>query len=187
MERKSRAKQVALLGMLGAVAIVLSWLEGMLGPVPGLPPGAKLGLSNVATMLAASTMGPGSAMAIALLKGLFAGLTRGLTAGLMSLSGGLLSTGVVCLLLWWKRCPLGYIGIGIAGAVCHNLGQLFLFADKRRRFCLPALFAAVRFAGRGGHRAYLAYFTAGLLPASGRKVTFGYPYGIMETKLYRTR
>ena len=54
MERKSRAKQVALLGMLGAVAIVLSWLEGMLGPVPGLPPGAKLGLSNVATMLAAS-------------------------------------------------------------------------------------------------------------------------------------
>lgn len=126
VERKSQAKQVALLGMLGAVAIVLSWLEGMLGPVPGLPPGAKLGLSNVATMLAASTMGPGSALAIALLKGLFAGLTRGLTAGLMSLSGGLLSTGVVCLLLWWRRCPLGYVGIGIAGAVCHNMGQLLV-------------------------------------------------------------
>lgn len=126
MRRKSRAKQVALLGMLGAVAIVLSWLEGMLGPVPGLPPGAKLGLSNVATMLAASTTGPGGAIAIALIKGLFAGLTRGVTAGLMSLSGGLLSTGVVCLLLWWKRCPLGYIGIGIAGAVCHNLGQLMV-------------------------------------------------------------
>ena len=127
VEQDGRARKVALLGMLSAVAVALSWLEGMLAPLPGMPPGAKLGLSNVATMLAATTLGPGSALTVTLIKGAFAGLTRGLTAGLMSLAGGLLSTGAVCLLLRWRRCPFGWIGIGVTGAVAY-LPLLLLFA-----------------------------------------------------------
>ena len=43
---------------------------------------------------------------------------------LMSAAGGLLSTLAACILLRSKKINLGYIGIGIICAVCHNIGQL---------------------------------------------------------------
>ena len=41
---------VALTGLLAALALALSFLEGLLPPLPFLTPGAKLGLSNIFTM-----------------------------------------------------------------------------------------------------------------------------------------
>ena len=89
---RKKSEKIAVCGLLGALALVLALLEGMLPPLPGLPPGAKPGLSNIATMFAAGSLGLPYALAVALVKGMFAFLTRGVTAGLMSLSGGLLST-----------------------------------------------------------------------------------------------
>ena len=109
-------------GMLAAAAIALSAAESLFPALPFLPPGAKPGFSNLACMLAAGSMGLGPALSVAVCKALFAGLTRGVSAGLLSLCGGLLSTAVTFLLL--KSPRFGYIGIGIAGAVGHNLGQL---------------------------------------------------------------
>ena len=120
----SQAKKVAFCGVLGALAIVLSALENMLPPLPMLPPGAKLGISNIVTMYAASTVGLIPAMGIALLKGLFTGVTRGLVAFLMSTSGGLLSTLVMWSLLRTRRRPFGMIGLGVCGALSHNAAQL---------------------------------------------------------------
>ncbi len=117
---------VALLGVLAAEALALSFLENFLPAVPGLPPGAKPGFSNIVTMFTASTLGFPSALAITLIKSLFAGLTRGLTAGLMSGAGGLLSTIVMVLLLKWKKNPFGILGVSIASAIAHNLGQLIV-------------------------------------------------------------
>ena len=96
---KSSAKFVAFTGILAALAVVLSLLENLLPPVPGMPPGAKLGLSNIVSMYAAGCVGFFPAMAVSLVKGLFAFLTRGITAGLMSTAGGLFSTLIVWLLL----------------------------------------------------------------------------------------
>ena len=48
--RAGPARRVAVTGLLAALALTLSLLEGMLPPVPVLPPGAKLGLSNLAVM-----------------------------------------------------------------------------------------------------------------------------------------
>ena len=84
-----RTQRIAFNGLLGTLALVLSAWEGMLPPIPVLPPGAKLGLSNLVTMYAAGTVGLGPALCIAILKGLFAGITRGFVAMLMSLSGAL--------------------------------------------------------------------------------------------------
>ena len=50
--RNSRAKEVALTGMLFALAIALSWLESCLTPILGLIPALKLGLSNIVVMYA---------------------------------------------------------------------------------------------------------------------------------------
>jgi len=114
--------RLARTGMFCAAAIALSAAESLFPALPFLPPGAKPGFSNLASMLAASCLGLGPALCVAVCKALFAGLMRGFSAGLLSLFGGLLSTVVTFLLLGGKFA--GYIGIGIAGAAAHNLGQL---------------------------------------------------------------
>ncbi len=122
---KLNTKKVALLGILGALALVLSFTESLLMPqVTFLPPGAKPGLSNIITMFAASTMGFGGAIYIVLIKSLFAFITRGATAFFMSLAGGLLSMAAMLILLKVKSVSL--IGVGVVSSCCHNLGQLLV-------------------------------------------------------------
>ena len=117
--------------LVSAVALVLSALEMMLPDLPFVLPGMKLGLSNIATMFALSAMSLPSALVVCLTKALFALLARGFTAFLMSLCGGLLSTLAMYLLL--KIKGFGFMGVGIVGAFCHNLGQIlvaFFFTDS---------------------------------------------------------
>ena len=121
---KSSAKFVAFTGILAALAVVLSLLENLLPPIPGMPPGAKLGLSNIVSMYAAGCVGFFPAMTVALAKGLFAFLTRGVTAGLMSTAGGLFSTLIVWLFL--KKLRFGLLGASAAGALTHNAAQLMI-------------------------------------------------------------
>ena len=123
-KNKSTTRRVALLGIMGALALALSFSESMIPALPGFPPGAKPGLSNVVTMFMASFSGVGDAFFITILKSLFAAITRGTTAAVISASGGLLSTIAACILLRSKKNNFGYIGIGIICAVCHNIGQL---------------------------------------------------------------
>ena len=121
----SKAKTVSLYGILGALALVLSLFEGMLFPeLPFLPAGAKLGLSNIVTMFAASLSGLFGALYITALKALFAFITRGAVAGAMSLCGGLLSAFALCAALRFNRQRFSFIGIGVICAVFHNFGQL---------------------------------------------------------------
>ncbi len=124
MKTNKHTKRVALLGIMGALALALSFLESLIPALPGLPPGAKPGLSNIVTMFLASSSGIADAFFITVLKAVFAGITRGATAMFMSASGGLLSTVAACILLRSKKSNIGYIGIGIICAVCHNIGQL---------------------------------------------------------------
>lgn len=122
--KKSKTKKVAFLGIMAALALSLSFLESLIPPLPGLPPGAKPGFSNVVTMFLASSFGISDAFFITVLKAVFAGITRGTTAMFMSAAGGILSTLAACVLLRSKKFNSGYIGIGIICAVCHNIGQL---------------------------------------------------------------
>ncbi|MDR3344219.1 MAG: Gx transporter family protein [Oscillospiraceae bacterium] len=120
--KASPAAKPALLGIMGALALALSFLESLLPPMPYMPPGTKPGLSNVAVLFTAHALGWKEAFAVALLKAAFAGATRGVTAGLLSLAGGVLSTAALCLLL--RQEKLGLIGVCVICAVCHNSGQL---------------------------------------------------------------
>ena len=121
---KNLTRKIALTGIMCALALALSYLETLIPAYPGFPPGAKPGLSNIVTMFMAGGAGPLYAFFITVIKGLFAGVTRGFTAMLMSLSGGILSTAAACLLFRFAKNKLGYIGISIVCAVCHNIGQL---------------------------------------------------------------
>lgn len=117
--------KLALLSLMSALSLVLSFTENMFIPdIPFLPVGAKPGLANVITMYAAGTMGFAGAIYITLIKGLFALFTRGATAAVMSLCGGILSTVIMCLMVKKEGKSFSYIGIGVLSAVMHNMGQL---------------------------------------------------------------
>jgi heptaprenyl diphosphate synthase len=122
MSSKNRhiAYRTAFSGLLLAMAIALSALEGMLPP---LPVGIKPGLSNIVTMYAVFFLGARQALLIAFLKSSFVFLTRGVTGAFLSLLGGFLSVGVMLLLR--RVHGLSNVFISIGGAVFHNLGQLF--------------------------------------------------------------
>lgn len=122
--KKNNIFKIALAAILCAYALALSFIEGLLPPVPWLPPGAKPGLSNIITMFAAGSLGLPWALIITLVKGAFAFATRGFTASLMSLSGGLLSAFAMYFLLKYAEKRLGLMGISVICAICHNAGQL---------------------------------------------------------------
>lgn len=120
---KRPAKKVAFLGLLFALALVLSFVESAI-PVSGfLPAGVKPGLSNIVTMYAVFFLGYGEAFSIAVLKSLFVFITRGATAAFLSVSGGVFSV-LLMLLLLLPRRKLSYLVISMFGSVAHNLAQL---------------------------------------------------------------
>lgn len=126
--KKTIAYKTALIGILCAQALVLSYLESLIPALPFMPPGAKPGFSNIVNMFTAGFVGLAPAFAVCAVKAGFALVTRGFTAGLMSLCGGAVSTLAMFLLLRYAKNRLGLIGISIICAACHNAGQLLAAA-----------------------------------------------------------
>lgn len=122
--KASKTKQVALSGLLFALAIVLSIVESMVAPLLGLPPFVKIGLANIVVMYALFVMGLRQALFLAILKALFVLLTRGVVAGWLSLCGGLTSLLVMWLLHRLFKKKVTYFILSVCGALGHNVGQL---------------------------------------------------------------
>lgn len=137
------AYQVAFTGMLFALSMALAFLEGLLPTVAFLPPGVKLGLSNIITMYALFCVGEKRALLIAVLKSIFVLLTRGTVAGILSLSGGILSVAVMVGVSVILKEKVSYLTVSILGAVFHNIGQLvaasFLLQTEMALYYLPVL------------------------------------------------
>lgn len=124
--RRQSAYKITFLGLMLALALVLSFVENLLPALPFLPVGVKLGLSNIVIMYCLFFAGAVPAFSVAVLKAFFVLLTRGPVGAALSLSGGLCS---VCLMLVFKRLPgISDQIISIIGAISHNAGQLVLAA-----------------------------------------------------------
>ncbi len=140
MKISSKARRVAVLGLFGALAAVVSAAESALPPLPLMPPGAKLGLSNILLMYLVIEAGLPYAAAVAVFKSTIVLLTRGVMAAAMSLTGGILSLAAVFIL--YRIKSLGTVGLGVASAAAHNLGQLavsLLIAGGAAIYYLPTL------------------------------------------------
>lgn len=125
--KKINTRKIAVSGVLGALALVLSALENVLMPSASfLPPGAKPGLSNLVIMFSASELGVSYTFLLVIIKAVFALITRGMTAFLMSLVGGILSTTVLLILLKINFKSLTFVGIGVICSCAHNAGQLLV-------------------------------------------------------------
>lgn len=115
-------RRLARVSLLCACALVLSYLETMI-PLPVAVPGIKLGLANVAVVVALYTLDAKSAGAVALVKVFASGFLFGSPMMLAySLGGTVLAfIGMVAL----AAVPgVGLVPVSMLAAVLHNVGQL---------------------------------------------------------------
>lgn len=119
-------KKLTLCGMLTALAIVLSLAERLFPLDAIVPvPGVKLGLANVVTLFALTRLSTRDAVAILLCRVALSSLLMGsVTAFLFSLFGGLLALAVMGLLLRAEGKLCSVLGVSVAGAAAHNIGQI---------------------------------------------------------------
>lgn len=131
------------LALLFAITIVLMLIEGAIPPIATLPPGVKLGISNIVMMYTLFFLGKKEALILLLLKAFFIFLTRGLFAFFISTSGGILSILVMIFMLGLKKYKISYIIVSVCAAIAHNVGQLLaasvVLANVAAFYYLPIL------------------------------------------------
>lgn len=132
---KQSVRQVSLMGLFFALSLCFSYVESMV-VLPGLPPGVKLGLSNLVTMYCLLYLNGKAAYSLAFLKSFFVFLTRGPVAALLSFAGGLLSITVMIVAEYVGRKRFSYTALSILGAISHNIGQLMVARVLINQFML---------------------------------------------------
>ncbi len=126
MNRNNKSKTVAFLGIFFAVAMILNYVEAVTPTAAFLPPGVKLGLSNIVTMYCLFFLGAKYAVMMSSFKSFFVFLTRGFTAGLLSFSGGISSVVVMIIVMLVTRKKASYLILSVFGAVSHNVAQIIV-------------------------------------------------------------
>ena len=122
MINRMKLKRVALLSVLVALAMVLSYLEALIPPIVAIP-GVKLGLANSVTLFALYSLGVFDSCTVSLLRVLLSALLFGNAVGLAySASGAVLS--LVMMILTKRIGIFSSIGVSIVGGVSHNIGQV---------------------------------------------------------------
>ena len=118
----NKAQKAALLSAFTAAAVIFSYVEFLL-PVPIIPiANFKLGFSNMAILAVLYLYTPKDAFAVMAARTVLnALLFSGIIPLAMSLTGGILSLTVMSLLKRTQKFSI--VGVSVAGATAHNIGQ----------------------------------------------------------------
>lgn len=142
---RDRYKNTALCGVLIALAFILSYVESLFPPMIAIP-GVKLGLTNITVLSAIYLLDKKDALIINFVRILLGYLLFGtFISFLFSLSGGMLSTIVMLLLV--KRTKLKIITISVIGAISHNVGQIIIAVLMLHTTGVMWYFTALWFSG----------------------------------------
>jgi heptaprenyl diphosphate synthase len=140
-------RRLVYLSLLLAMATALHVLEGLF-PIPLPFPGVKLGLANIITLLILYLYDLRAGLTVAIARVFLGSLLGGtfLAPGFfLALTGAVVSTLIMALLVNKTDC-FSPLGISLAGAVGHNLGQLvmasLLLQNQAIFFYLPVLLLA---------------------------------------------
>lgn len=144
-----KTRDIARFALLTALAMVLSWVESLV-PLSVAVPGVKLGLTNLVVLFALYRMGTRAAWCLSLVRVLLVSFTFGNAFSLWySLAGAILSLLVMMALKATGKFSV--TGVSVAGAVCHNLGQILVAMAVLRStavaFYYPALLLSGTIAG----------------------------------------
>ena len=136
------SRRLARYALLTALAMALSWLESLVPLAGVVPPGVKLGLTNLVVIFALYRMSLRDAAAISLIRVVLVAFTFGNGYSFAySLAGATLSLAVMALL---KRSgKFSLLGVSVAGGVSHNIAQVLVamavMETSRLAWYLPVL------------------------------------------------
>ena len=122
--QKGYTTKIATYGMLIALAFIFGYIESLIPFFMGVP-GMKLGLANIVVLIALYLLGPKAAFILTIVRVLLASITFGNMMMLwFSIAGATLA--FITMVLMKKIKGFSMIGVSIAGAVAHNIGQIIV-------------------------------------------------------------
>jgi heptaprenyl diphosphate synthase len=141
--KKFDTKKITLIGIFVSFALVLSIFENSI-PLPFVVPGAKLGLSNIVTLISIFLLGYREAFLILIIRIILGTAFSGGFSGLMySFSGGMMSYISMIVFIKIFKEKITPVGISATGSFFHSIGQIIvsvLVLENLRMFTyLPAL------------------------------------------------
>ena len=122
---RTKIKEMALLGVLTSLALILSYVEAVLPPILTAVPGIKLGFPNILIIFILYRMGTLRAAAVSFVRIILVSLLFGsFLAFIYSMAGAVLSLAVMAVM---KKTDLfSTVAVSVAGGVTHNLGQVLV-------------------------------------------------------------
>ena len=121
----NKSKAIAFTGICTALALILAYIEILIPPIFPAVPGIKMGLPNIIIVFLLYRRGPVSAIVVSLLRTVLVTILFGNGMAFMySLAGSVLS--MIIMILLQKLNFLSTVGVSVAGAIAHNLGQTLM-------------------------------------------------------------
>ena len=120
-------KKITRISILLSLSVVLSIIESLIPVVNGTIPGLKIGLANIAIMIALYAYGIKEAIFISIARIFIVGLLRtGLfnITFLFSMGGAVLS--LIAMIIMKKSNIFSIIGVSIIGSTFHTIGQIIV-------------------------------------------------------------
>ncbi len=125
-QNRNNTRETVTLGLLIAIALVLSYFERFIPMNIGVP-GVKLGLANVVTLLCIGLYRTNRIYLLIVVRVMLASVIIGsMMSFWYSLTGGLLSGTAMLVTSWMLKDKVSLIGISVIGAIFHNFGQLMI-------------------------------------------------------------
>ncbi len=136
-----KVKNVAVLGLCVALAMIMSYIESLF-PLNFAVPGIKMGLANIVIIFLLYRVGFGAACIVSAIRVFLVSLLFGNVMMMAySLAGAALSLALMLMLK--KSGKFSVIGVSIAGGVAHNAGQIImaiiLLGARQIAYYLPVL------------------------------------------------
>lgn len=139
-----KTKDITVIGVLAAFGAILSYIEAILSFSTGIP-GVKIGLANIAVVVALYMYGSKNAFMINIVRIIVVGLLFGNAFSMVFSAAGAIISFVV-MVLFKKTNRFSILGVSTVGGVAHNIGQIMIAAlvvdSYSVIYYMPALFIA---------------------------------------------
>lgn len=120
------AKRVTTLSVLTAMGLIMFMVESLFPPL--FVPGAKMGLSNIFSLLTLFVLGPTEAVVLVVVRTTLGSMFMGnMSTMLYSLTAGLVSVTVSAVLVEFVYPKISIVAISVVAAIMHNVAQNVVF------------------------------------------------------------
>lgn len=142
-----QTKKIVFLGLMVSYSLILHFIESMLPGLHMIAPGAKLGLTNIITVILLYSVSKKETLTVLLLRIFLGAMMSGaMSSFLYSLSGGLFSFFTMVLMQKLEKYEVSILGVSISGALTFNIGQLVMAGLIIRNMSIIVYFPAMAFA-----------------------------------------